>query len=56
MTMTRSEAIGHLVELSDQVAQEFCVGVDEARRLDQQTTDALVALGVSPAELEEVGQ
>ena len=53
MTMTRAEAIDHVWELTSQVAGEFCISAEESKRLDQETTDALVALGVTPAELDE---
>lgn len=51
--MDRLEAILHVLGLSGQVAGEFCVGYREMEALEQETLDALRALGVSEAEIEE---
>ncbi|WP_063042248.1 hypothetical protein [Nocardia grenadensis] len=45
--MTREQAIAHIQQLSDQVAMEFCVGRRENDRLDEETRQALMALGVA---------
>jgi hypothetical protein len=50
MTMTRQEAVDHLVGLSYQVASEFCVGKAENDALQAETTAALRALGVTEEE------
>lgn len=44
--MTRDEAISHIWGLSWQVAGEFCVGRKEEEALEQETREALAALGV----------
>jgi len=44
--MTREEAINHIWGLSMSVAGEFCCGNDEREELEQQTREALAALGV----------
>lgn len=51
MSMTREDAISHVLYLSQAVAGEFCINAEESKRLDQETDDALFALGVTPAEL-----
>lgn len=47
--VTRDEAIAHIWGLSQSVAGEFCVGRDETDELEQETRDALSALGVNSA-------
>lgn len=51
MSMTRADAISHMLYLSQTVAGEFCINAEEFKRSDQETDDALLALGVTPAEL-----
>lgn len=46
--MTREEAISHIWGLTYQVASEFNCGREEDEELEQQTRDALAALGVTP--------
>jgi hypothetical protein len=51
MSMTRLEAIDHLRGLSGRVASQFCVTPEDYEAMDQETDDALTALGATPAEL-----
>ncbi len=51
--VNRDEAIVHLRCLSDQVAGKFCVGQAERDELDRETRDALRALGVTDADVED---
>ncbi|AXH69107.1 hypothetical protein SEA_RYADEL_2 [Mycobacterium phage Ryadel] len=50
--MNRAEAIMHIWQLSGQVEQEFCCSVRERDELERETTEALRALGVTDAEME----
>ena len=50
--MTRAEAIDHIWQLSAQVEQEFCCSRKERDELENQTTEALRALGVTDTEME----
>ena len=52
--MNRREAIQHVTYLSDRVAGEFCVTTEEYVESDQETREALRALGVTDAEIDEV--
>lgn len=49
--MNRAEAIEYVIGLSDQVAGEFCVERAEWDEMDRETREALLALGVTDAEL-----
>ena len=53
MNMTREDAISHVLYLSGTVAGEFCINAEERKRSEQETTDALLALGVTTAEMED---
>jgi hypothetical protein len=53
MEMTRIEAIQHVFELATSVASEFaCSGADN-QNIEDETTAALLALGVRPEEIDE---
>lgn len=51
--MTRNEAIEHIWGLSMQVAGEFCGGRSEHDALEQDTRNALIALGVTEQEADQ---
>ena len=51
--MTRAEAIQHVWQLSYQVGQEFCCGEGEMNALEEDTYQALLALGCSEDEINE---
>ncbi len=53
MNQRRREAILHVLGLSGQVANEFCVGGSEMDSLDEEARAALRALGVTDAEIDD---
>lgn len=48
--MSRTAAIIHIWELSMSVDGEFCCGKEEHDALEKETTEALIALGVTEDE------
>lgn len=52
MTMTRADAIDHIMGLEASVASQFYINVAEYEAGERETREALNALGVTDAEID----